>query len=412
MRFDTAALGLLTFTICSLAVGQVLFKMSAGSLVFSQPKTLFSPILLAALVLYGVATVTWLLVLKRMPLSVAFPFYGLVFCIVPLLSHFILDERIRPLTLVGGGGHRVGCRHQCLGNEVMSQCPACGSELRRGLAEWHLRCAACSYEGSSLTPHILEQREGGDLDEDAREDGLRSLRLQNFRELGERLRRALVHRSAAGERPALLDVGCAHGWFIEQMRSDFDCLGIEPDRLVADKTRARGLEVRDGFFPDVLHESERFDLIVFNDVLEHIPDVGSVLEACHHHLKDGGMVVVNAPDRRGFFYRLSKFLAKVGMRGSFDRLWQKGFPSPHLHYFDEGSLSRIALKSGLVPSDSFHLASITCHGLYERIRYSESGSALSARALTIAISAAIPLIALMPADISVWLLKKDGEAVA
>ena len=213
-----------------------------------------------------------------------------------------------------------------------------------GLRPWHLCCAVAAYEGSSLEPHILEQVAGGDLDEASRETGLAALRQANFRRLA-----AFLDEFAppGGAKPRLLEVGCAHGWFIEAASPRFDVTGIEPDVAVATATRGRGLAVLGGFFPDALDADERFDVIVFNDVLEHIPDVNATLAACWRHLRPGGRIVVNAPSRRGFLYRVSKLLAGLGLAGSFERMWQLGFPSPHVHYFDTDSLTRLARNGRL-----------------------------------------------------------------
>lgn len=90
-------------TIAMLAAGQVLFKYAATSLNFSDPRTFLSLPLVTAFAVYTVATFAWLAVLTRVPLSVAFPFYGLGFIFVPLLSVLILGEKFRISTLLGGG---------------------------------------------------------------------------------------------------------------------------------------------------------------------------------------------------------------------------------------------------------------------------------------------------------------------
>lgn len=89
-------------TIALLGVGQVLFKYAATSIDFGDARSYFSLPLMAALVVYGVATIAWLAVLARVPLSIAFPFYGLAFLLVPLLSVWILGERFRWSTIIGG----------------------------------------------------------------------------------------------------------------------------------------------------------------------------------------------------------------------------------------------------------------------------------------------------------------------
>ena len=283
------------------------------------------------------------------------------------------------------------------------KCPACDACMAPGLAAWHRVCNGCGYEGSTLSPHILEQAEGGDLDEAARAQGLVKLRNANFQRL---LDWVCTRLSLPDGKPRLLDVGCAHGWFIEHAATRFEASGIEPDIKVAAATRARGLAVRSGFFPEALAAGERFDVIVFNDVLEHIPDVNAVLAACWQHLQPGGWVIVNAPSRRGFLYRLSKLLARLGRGGAFARMWQLGFPSPHVHYFDTATIRLLAHRAGFSVAGRTRLASMSVRGLFARIRYSREVSVLKALVLTFALGAMAPLLAVLPADIEVWSLRR------
>ena len=88
-------------TVAALSVGQVLFKVASATLKLGSLGTFLSPPLLAALVIYGAATVAWLIVLSRVPLSSAFPFYGLTFFFVPALASFFLGEKMNVSTVVG-----------------------------------------------------------------------------------------------------------------------------------------------------------------------------------------------------------------------------------------------------------------------------------------------------------------------
>lgn len=288
----------------------------------------------------------------------------------------------------------------------MIMCPACGSALLVGLCEWHRSCDACSYEGSVLEPHILHQSEGGDLDEVAREDALRNLRRVNFKRIGQWIRGLVRAQKNDASLPSLLDVGCAHGWFLQEMTDGFRVEGIEPDPNVANAAGRRGLPIRSGFFPDVLRDDETYDVIVFNDVLEHVPDVGATLDACFRHLNRDGILVVNAPDRAGFLYGVSKALLKMGSSSSFNRLWQEGFPSPHLHYFDTASMEAIAHRHGFRALEAHRLPSVSAAGLYSRIRYSKDSSVVGAIAMTALVGAAIPLFSVLPSDITVWFFRK------
>lgn len=287
----------------------------------------------------------------------------------------------------------------------MDSCPACDSPLARGLRPWHLVCLACGYEGSTLNAHILDQKPGGDLDEAARKDALEPLRRANFHRLASIIDRLTPPPSANHRALRLLDVGCAHGWFIEQTREHYQTTGIEPDHGVATETAAKGIAVREGFFPEVLVASERFDVIVFNDVLEHIPDINATLSACRHHMSPGGLLVINAPNRDGILYRTSKRLLQIGRAGAFERLWQVGFPSPHVHYLDSRSIARLADRHGFSLIETQSLSSISLSGLYSRIRYSKEVSILGASIMTLAIACAIPALAVLPPDIKIWFLR-------
>jgi SAM-dependent methyltransferase len=269
--------------------------------------------------------------------------------------------------------------------------------------EWHRVCDGCTYEGSTLSVHIDTQGVAEVVDEARREEGLGHLRQQNFQVLAA----DLIARKPAGAngRPTMLDVGCAHGWFMEAVQGHFLATGIEPDARIAALAAAKGLSVRGGFFPEELEAHERFDVIVFNDVLEHIPDIDAALRACVRHLRPDGIVVVNAPARTGVLYQTSRWLARLGLPASFDRMWQQGFPSPHVHYLDDASMAAIGGNAGLRISAVRTLPSMTARGLYARIRTDRTVSASKALALSMLLTAACPVVSVMPADIKVWLLQ-------
>ena len=101
--FTPMNVALILGTILMLSFGQVLFKSASSHLDLSQPpSTWISVPLVAALAVYGLATASWLVVLSRMPLSFAFPFYGLAFLFVPALATLVLKEPFRWTVVLGG----------------------------------------------------------------------------------------------------------------------------------------------------------------------------------------------------------------------------------------------------------------------------------------------------------------------
>ncbi|PPS42791.1 EamA family transporter [Chroococcidiopsis sp. TS-821] len=74
-------------------VGQVSLKYALYKNV-STPNLFSSYYFWLWLVCYVVVTLLWLVVLRTIPLSQAFPALGLTFALVPLASHQILKEKI------------------------------------------------------------------------------------------------------------------------------------------------------------------------------------------------------------------------------------------------------------------------------------------------------------------------------
>ena len=251
---------------------------------------------------------------------------------------------------------------------------------------WTRRCPSCGTWTSALEPAINERTER-EIDEEARARGLRELRERNFEDVLDRVEQL---RSVAGTR--VLDVGCAYGWFLEAAaRRGADALGIEPDHEIAAQAGGRGGNVRVGLFPDVLDDDERFDVIAFNDVLEHIPDVRAALAACAAHLDPGGILSVNIPTSDGLGYRTAVLLARAGIDGPYMRFWQAGLPSPHAHYFPRAGLARVVSEAGFEVSSLEPLAAIVTAGLWERVHMFRRPSPSSVAAFA-ALRAAAPLL--------------------
>lgn len=281
------------------------------------------------------------------------------------------------------------------------KCIVCESPVVQGLKPWHARCGNCRYESAALQVSINEAGAHAAIDEEAREASLKMLRMENFREI---IGHARTHAAPGARR--LLDVGSAHGWFLEAAAPHFDVLGIEPDAAVGSKAAARGLPVRPGYFPDALAPDETFDVIVFNDVIEHIPDIRSAIAACHARLNFGGILILNLPNSRGFFYRLSKWLTRAGLPGPFERMWQKSLPSPHLHYFDPDNLTALLRGSGFQHVRSAELAALRADGLKERLNYVGKQNPLKTQAQYLAIRGLIPLLGMFPSDIIVGIYRR------
>lgn len=97
---------MLLFTLISVAMicaGQLIFKwiglqLHAGA-PFTQPNIFLAGF--GSMLLYGLATLLWIFVLRTTPLSAAYPFMALSFVLVPIGSKIFFSERISPSYAIG-----------------------------------------------------------------------------------------------------------------------------------------------------------------------------------------------------------------------------------------------------------------------------------------------------------------------
>jgi drug/metabolite transporter (DMT)-like permease len=93
------------------AAAQVLMKIGMSQAKFHGPsdlplvqavlKTAFDPYVIAGLACYGVSAMVWLVVLTRMPLSLAYPLVALAIVLVMVFSATLLGEPM-PLGRIAG----------------------------------------------------------------------------------------------------------------------------------------------------------------------------------------------------------------------------------------------------------------------------------------------------------------------
>jgi len=275
--------------------------------------------------------------------------------------------------------------------EIVPVCIVCGTCMER-TKQWLFRCPACSLQRSSLAPGV-----GTGFDE-----AIEGLRRTNFELILDRLER---RRPLSGLR--LLDVGCARGWFLEvASRRKMVGQGIEPDQANSQIARANGLSVETGHFPADLKDRGPYDVIVFNDVLEHLSAPALAVQETERLLKMDGVAVINLPSSDGTLFRIATVLTAMGAAAPLKRLWQMGLESPHLWYFNSQNLATFVTRhTRLMQTDTFMLPSVTRAGLRERIRVTHTGpkgTILYAGAWLLSY-----VLRLLPADIHVAVFAKQ-----
>lgn len=140
----------------------------------------------------------------------------------------------------------------------------------------------------------------------------------------------------------VLDVGCATGICLRILSENgFRTYGLEPNRAAYKIVKQK--------FPDtVFHltlkqlwliKKLRFHAIIYNHVLEHIPDINSEFSYIHKALLPGGLLVIGVPNTANFVFWL---------RGKF---WESLLPNQHIWHFSTKHLVTFLTKQGFKISD-------------------------------------------------------------
>jgi 2-polyprenyl-3-methyl-5-hydroxy-6-metoxy-1,4-benzoquinol methylase len=153
-----------------------------------------------------------------------------------------------------------------------------------------------------------------------------------------RVTRVVEACSAAGiGHPDILEVGSAFGIFCEEaQKSGFfnGVIGIEPNRLLAERCRSRGIRVIEKMVEDVLaQEIGSVDVICAFEVIEHLFDPCAFLNRCRGFLRPNGILYLSCPNGFGFDLRM---LGSQSDTYNFE----------HLNYFNIASLRRLFEQSG------------------------------------------------------------------
>jgi ubiquinone/menaquinone biosynthesis C-methylase UbiE len=151
-------------------------------------------------------------------------------------------------------------------------------------------------------------------------------------------RLALMNRYIApGDQ--VLDVGCGRGeYLLALLNTTPNAVGIE---TAADKLRDCLLshpELHDKAFPvsaeSMPFPADHFDVVIINEVLEHIPDQDAALREIHRVLKPGGRFILFCPNRI-FPFETHGLMVRGKMR-----MWL-----PALHYLPASIARSLRIES-------------------------------------------------------------------
>ncbi len=142
----------------------------------------------------------------------------------------------------------------------------------------------------------------------------------------------------------ILDVGCGTGSVTKIIlaSSSGQVVGIEPDPVRARVALARGIDVRNSFLTDELVRAlGQFDVVMFADVLEHLPNPSTMLDLARGALTPGGCIVASVPNIAHWSVRANL------MRGRFDYESCGIMDATHLRWFTKHTIVALFKSVGM-----------------------------------------------------------------
>jgi len=136
------------------------------------------------------------------------------------------------------------------------------------------------------------------------------------------------------EAPSALDIGCATGALLDDLRSrGWRVTGVEISPSAQYAMNTRKLDVRNIPLEENKFADKSFDVVLASHLIEHLNDPKNFLLEIYRILKDNGFCFITTPNIRGFQARL------------FGSSWRSAI-FDHLYLFSDISLSNMLKSAG------------------------------------------------------------------
>jgi SAM-dependent methyltransferase len=133
----------------------------------------------------------------------------------------------------------------------------------------------------------------------------------------------------------LLEIGCAYGFFLEESKAHFEVQGIEVAKDAVEFCKSRGLKVLEGVLDRKQCERfEKFDIITFLDVIEHIPNPNEFFNNLNLITKSGSKLLITTGDFGSLFSKLT------------GKHWRLMTPPQHVFFYTRKSITKLLNTHG------------------------------------------------------------------
>jgi 2-polyprenyl-3-methyl-5-hydroxy-6-metoxy-1,4-benzoquinol methylase len=201
-----------------------------------------------------------------------------------------------------------------------------------------LKCATCCFITANLEiedEKIKEVYSEKYFKGEEYEDYVRDKKIfqENF---GQRIK-TLEKFIPAHKLKRILEIGCAYGFFGELAKKRWRCsyLGIDiAEDAVNYAANILKLDAIRSDYLDIDNTQLEFDTCIMLDVIEHLPDPGTIVNKISKEISKGGYLVITTGD-------IGSLLAKIQ-----GRRWRMIHPPSHLHYFSTKSIKKLLDLNG------------------------------------------------------------------
>ena len=143
----------------------------------------------------------------------------------------------------------------------------------------------------------------------------------------------------------VLDIGCSNGNFgyAIKLNSKAEVWGIEPMEYFAEEASKKLDKVFTSSIEDAMDllPDNYFDVVYFNDVLEHLLNPYEILEKMKSKLKEDGKIISSIPNFRYF-----RTFFRILFKGNWDYEDQGVMDKTHLRFFTKNSIKKMYENAG------------------------------------------------------------------
>jgi len=133
----------------------------------------------------------------------------------------------------------------------------------------------------------------------------------------------------------ILDIGCGYGEAMGyHIARGCEAFGVEADSNVLKAKEKYNYNIHIGAFNKNIYETNYFDYVTMDQVIEHLQDPVSQIKDIYGILKPGGILIISTPNSNSLTAKLLR------------EKWLHWHVPYHLHFFSKHSISLLAEKTG------------------------------------------------------------------